>query len=195
MVKLRDIMSRDVVTVTPETTVRDAMELFAKHHVSGAPVVNGESVVGVVSNTDLLLLAATIPPTPPVAGAPLPAALPGDTEPSFGGPEWNALDDHTVDEAMSTNVVALPKDADATQAAELMRRLGIHRVLVMSGSRMVGIVSAIDVARAVARHRITARRYVFPRGAGDETPPGDADESHEPNGANDWPGGSHAEPA
>jgi len=41
MLRLRDIMTTDALTVTPETTVREAMELLARHHVSDAPVVGG----------------------------------------------------------------------------------------------------------------------------------------------------------
>ena len=41
ILRLRDIMTTDALTVTPETTVREAMELLARHHVSGAPVVSG----------------------------------------------------------------------------------------------------------------------------------------------------------
>jgi len=41
MLRLRDIMTTDALTVSPETTVREAMELLARHHVSDAPVVSG----------------------------------------------------------------------------------------------------------------------------------------------------------
>ena len=41
MLRLRDIMTTDVVTVSPESTIREAMELFASRHISGAPVVAG----------------------------------------------------------------------------------------------------------------------------------------------------------
>jgi CBS domain-containing protein len=206
MLKLRDIMSRDVLTVAPDMTMRDAMELFATRHVSGAPVVVGATVVGVVSSSDLLSLTQMSPVAPVVesepgsaseievdvelddvavngstwedllgsiGGVPAPYHTEAWTEPPTDasefppaptGPEWSALDERTVDEAMSRNIVALPPDVDVTQAAEVMQRLGIHRVLVMEGERLVGIVSARDVANAVAQHRLTARRYVFRRG-------------------------------
>jgi CBS domain-containing protein len=209
MLKLSDIMSRDVLTVTPETTVRDAMELFAVRHVSGAPVVADDAVVGVVSSSDLLSLIDTLPAVPTeepedfdaadgagpevpgdgAAGAPLPSAwagpsardgrtagtpatdawteLPDDLEPDtlrapgVPGPEWSPLDAHTVSEAMTRTIIALPPDADITEAAALMERSGVHRVLVMDGPKLLGLVSTVDVARAVAAHRIRTRRYVF----------------------------------
>jgi CBS domain-containing protein len=64
MLKLRQIMTTDVVSVTPLTTLRDAMELLARHHVSGAPVLAGDRVVGVVSAADLISFAASEPGVP-----------------------------------------------------------------------------------------------------------------------------------
>jgi CBS domain-containing protein len=202
MLKLRDIMTRDLLTFTPETTVRDAMEMLTVHHVSGAPVVVKGAVVGVVSTTDLLQLVGALPAVPEEA-RPAPegeeevestraereavfAELPGwegGTPASYyreawtelpaeasevlaspAGPEWAALDEHTVGEAMNTSVIALGPDADVTEAAKLMERFGIHRVLVLDGTRLVGLVSALDVAEAAADHRITTTEYVFRRG-------------------------------
>lgn len=204
MLRLRDIMTRDVVTVSPDISVRDAMELFAARHISGAPVVEGGRVIGVVSTTDLLDLASRIPAAPdgerpevegveqesgPPAedqawegtegweeGEELPAAffranwdaLPpedqGDDDTvanELAGPEWAPLEVHTVREAMTEQVVSLPPEADVGSAADLMQRLAVHRILVMDGDRLAGLVTALDVAQAVADHRITARQYVF----------------------------------
>lgn len=58
MLRLRDIMTTELVTVSPELSLRDAMELLVTSHVSGAPVVAQHRVVGVVSATDLLGFAA-----------------------------------------------------------------------------------------------------------------------------------------
>lgn len=64
MLRVRDIMSTDVVTIEPQATVRDAMELLARRHVSGAPVVSGDVLVGVVSANDLMTFAAALPGVP-----------------------------------------------------------------------------------------------------------------------------------
>lgn len=64
MVRLRDIMTTDVLTVTPETSIREAMELFGRNHVSGAPVISGGRVAGVVSGTDLMSFASSLPGVP-----------------------------------------------------------------------------------------------------------------------------------
>jgi CBS domain-containing protein len=64
MLRVRDIMTTDVITVAPETTLREAMELFAKQHVSGTPVVAGGHLVGVVSTTDLMMFTAALAGVP-----------------------------------------------------------------------------------------------------------------------------------
>jgi CBS domain-containing protein len=195
MLRLRDIMTTGALTVTPETTVREAMELLARHHVSGAPVVSGGTLVGVVSGNDLMSFAAAL------SGVPTEYDAHDEwgewAEPSIGDdveqgnepasaffadlwddagaevtgrianpstPEWNVLEEHEVSELMTRGPLStLGPDASAESAAELMRRKGIHRVLVTDGENLLGIVSALDIATAAADHRFTNRRYVFNR--------------------------------
>lgn len=189
MLHLADIMSTEVVTVSPDLGVRDAMDLFVASHISGAPVVSGQRVVGVVSTTDLLALAAGLPGAPTLREPPAEIgewedAEAFDTEnearaayftemwedagadvaertatPST--PEWNVLEEHTVSEAMTTALWSLPAETDVPHAAEYMQKHGIHRVLVMDGERLLGIVTTSDISAAVAEHKLTERRFVF----------------------------------
>src|SRR5450759_2527289 len=71
------------------------------------------------------------------------------------------LEDVTVDEVMTRKVQSLPPDCSVDEAAVLMGERQIHRVLVMQGDVLLGIVSTFDVAKAVAEHKITNRTYVF----------------------------------
>jgi CBS domain-containing protein len=64
MIRLRDIMTTEVLTVGPDMSVRDAMLLLADHHVSGVPVVSGRAVVGVVTANDLMEYVAALPEAP-----------------------------------------------------------------------------------------------------------------------------------
>jgi CBS domain-containing protein len=57
MIRIRDIMTREVLTVSPDLSIRDLMELLVSKHVSGVPVVSGDEVVGVVSATDVMAFA------------------------------------------------------------------------------------------------------------------------------------------
>src|SRR5690349_12661430 len=64
MLRLREIMTTEVATVAPETTIREAMEILTQRHVSGAPVVQAGVLVGVVTGTDLMAFAAALSGVP-----------------------------------------------------------------------------------------------------------------------------------
>lgn len=194
MLRLRDIMTADVLTVSPELSIRDAMSLFATRHVSGAPVLASGKVVGVVSTTDLMEFAADLPGVPTARAANTDEDLEEweeqedeieiedeeETSMAFfadswenagadvsermsevNSPEWNALEEHTVAEAMTRDVFALTPGTAVDVAADRMRTAGVHRVLVMDGEQLVGIVSTKDIANAVADHKLTTQRFIF----------------------------------
>jgi CBS domain-containing protein len=149
MLKLRDIMTRNVISAAPDMTIRDAMELLSQRHVSGAPVVDGGKVVGIFSASDILGLLADLDDTTPSLTF---RRRRGRTAP---------LEDLTVDEVMTRKIQSLPPDCSIDEAAALMGEKQIHRVLVMLGDVLLGIVTTSDVARAVAEHKIRNRTYVF----------------------------------
>jgi predicted transcriptional regulator len=69
-----------------------------------------------------------------------------------------------VSEVMTRPPLAtLPPDAGVEAAADLMKQRRIHRVLVTKDDALVGIVSALDVAEAVAEQLLTKRTYAFNR--------------------------------
>jgi len=182
MLRVRDAMTREVLRVTPETTLREAAELFVSRHVSGAPVVDGRKVVGVVSATDVLEFVATNPPVPrqrvdrrelgewaerpesePDDGAPgayyadLWDDAGAETTQRFAdseGPEWDVFAEHTVQEVMTRAVCSLPSTDSIMAAAEYMKTAGVHRLLVVDQGELVGIITSSDVARAVADHKL-----------------------------------------
>jgi CBS domain-containing protein len=188
MLRLRDIMTTDVVTVGPELTIRDAMALFATRHVSGAPVVASGKVVGVISATDLMEFAASLPDVAaerpesdtedewtrvdeevPDDDVSMAYFAEGWDDAGAEGSErmsdvsgWNALEDHTVGEAMTRSLFALGPDTAVELAADRMRTAGVHRVLVMQDEALLGIVTTKDISDTVADHKLTAHRFVFP---------------------------------
>lgn len=198
MLQVRDVMTREVITVSPEHTLREAMEILARHHVTGAPVVRGTEVLGVVSGSDLMEFASALPPLTDAEPEPLDLAwVEGDDAQAFddgsdaeaesaawfasrwrdeapdptdrvvdaGERTWSALDEHTVSEVMTHGVVALRPTVSLAAAADLMRRKRLHRVLVMEGPVLRGILSTTDIVAAVADGRLTRTRWVFPGGA------------------------------
>lgn len=187
MLKVRDVMTRYVLILTPDSSLRDAADLFARHHVSGAPVVAGNTVVGVVTATDLVEFLSVAPlgknaedgmetlvkrPTLDGWGAEeVPGALylteqsrgAGDeTSPRFelGERTGDVFAEHTVDEIMTVTVPWLSPETALVAAADFMQYAGVHRMLVLEHGRLAGIVTTSDVTRAVAQGRLGTRRDV-----------------------------------
>lgn len=174
MLKVSEIMTRDVLTVEPETTLRDAAELFSAKHIGGAPVCRGEKVVGVISIGDIVDFTTTAPDETVEDAGGVPADQ-GDaaeqedaaaasyymdlsdddadvddrmSEPAFV--ERRLLDEHVVEEAMSRDPIGVSPNDSVVDAADVMQRRGIHRVLVLEGGKLEGIVSTMDVMRALS---------------------------------------------
>jgi CBS domain-containing protein len=68
MLRLREIMTADVLTVAAGASIREAMEILSRNHVSGAPVVSGSTVVGVVTASDLMTFVAALSGVPTEQG-------------------------------------------------------------------------------------------------------------------------------
>ena len=179
MTTIEAIMTREVTTLEPEMSLREAGERLAADGLSGAPVVSGTRLVGVVSITDLVDFQASSPGVParrddqqewgefettdgwdeelndPPSGyfVGLWAESAGDVRKRFEvteGPEWDFWAEHTVGEVMTRKVVALGPEASVKDAAELMVKRGVHRGLVLRDGDVAGIVTSTDVVRAVA---------------------------------------------
>ena len=175
---VRDIMTRNVVSLNPDDTLRDAIGVLDAEAISGAPVVARGAVVGVLSTTDVLSFEAVTPGVPteddtrvqePAIGAEEPAK--DETHPvssyftdiwdnagadvlerarTTTSPEWDVLSEHVVSEAMSPGVRSVQAHASLADAASYMLRERIHRAFVMDGDRLVGVVTASDFLRVIA---------------------------------------------
>jgi CBS domain-containing protein len=180
MLRIRDIMTREVLTLAPDMSLREATELLTTHHVSGAPVLAGRKVVGVLSISDLLEAAGE--------GAEGPEQQQEEEddvwerEPEEEGPAgffdisgddgsedlselMNAArgmaEDRRVEDVMTRTLYSLPSSAEVPAAADYLRRCAVHRLLVVDDGALVGIVSSMDIVRAVAEHKLEVRRFVF----------------------------------
>jgi len=149
MQRARDVMTREVLTVTPETPVREIARLLLERGVSAAPVVDeAGKPLGMVSEGDIigrdddsgrqrrdwwLALVAEGEPLNP------------DYLASFDGPGSRARD------VMTTPVVTVTPDTEVAEIARLLAIHGIKRVPVVRDERLVGVVSRADLLRALAQ--------------------------------------------
>lgn len=130
MMRVVDMMQRDVKTVAEDATVAEAVTALVDAHVSGLPVVDGAGkIVGVVSTTDILEAEAEV-------------ADPDARERLFSATR--------VAEIMTRQPRVIGPAADVRAAAQQMLRQDVHRLFVEEHGRLVGVVSQTDIVRAVA---------------------------------------------
>lgn len=129
--KIASIMTRDVQACRSADTLARAAQLMWDHDIGAIPVVDDNGhLVGIVTDRDACMAAYT-------RGQPL-AAIP-------------------VADAMSTEVVACVKEANADEVERMMATAQVRRIPVIDATRrLIGIVSLNDLAGAMRRREVTA---------------------------------------
>jgi CBS domain-containing protein len=132
---VEELMTRDVLTVPPETPLKELARLLRDRRISGVPVIANGELLGVVSETDIVAKEQGR-----VANRPL---------------RRKRDDKHaatTAGEAMTSPPVTVPTWRSAAGAAAIMLEHGVNRLPAVDGDgRVVGIVSRADLVRAFAR--------------------------------------------
>jgi CBS domain-containing protein len=133
---VRDVMTRQPVTVTPDMSAKDALMLLDRHSITSMPVVDAKgAVLGVVGEADLVR-----------------DALPPDSRthllPITGERHHHA---QRVEDLMTRHPVTVHEDLDLAEATEMILGTTLKSVPVVDGSRLVGMLSRRDVVHALAR--------------------------------------------
>jgi len=141
----REIMSRRVITVTPETTIEEAIRLMLDHRISGLPVVEADgALAGIVTEGDLLRRFETGTDKRHSGWVSL---LLG---PGRLAAEYTRSHAHKVGEVMTTEVASVSPETPLAEVVELMEDRHIKRVPVTDGGKLVGIVSRANLVAALA---------------------------------------------
>jgi CBS domain-containing protein len=135
-VRVREVMSSPVVCVPPDMPLKEVANLLVRCKISAVPVVDGEELVGILSEADLIPL--ELAPDPRAHLAPLP-------ELPTGMPQ-------VIAEVMTRDVVALPEAGDVAEAGRLMLERHIKSIPIVRGRRVVGIVARRDLLKVLARN-------------------------------------------
>lgn len=146
MMKARDMMTTDVVTFTPDTPIREIARVFRARGISGAPVMVGDQILGIVTESDLIARHAQ-PHSPrylPLLDAQIPLG---------GQREYRELVrrilGRTAADIMTVPVKTIDADAEAEEVATLMIESRADPIPVLDGGRLVGIISHADVIRTL----------------------------------------------
>jgi CBS domain-containing protein len=142
--RVAEIMTRGVVTATPEMSVSEVARLMVEHHIGGLPVLDGDRLVGLV--TDLDLIARHQEPEMPSIFAFFGGYIPiGEREYEE---EMRRILATTAAELMTTTVFSIREDATIEELATLMYEREVNPVPVLNAQRrLVGIVSRSDLVR------------------------------------------------
>lgn len=145
MQKAKDIMSKNVVTISPKATVEELARLLIKHKISGVPVVdNAKNLIGIVTENDLINQNKRLH---------IPTIIRlFDAFIVFGSgrmqEEIKKMTASKVDEICTKKVVSITEETSLEEVATIMSEKNIHSLPVVRDSVVVGIVGKADVVSA-----------------------------------------------
>jgi len=147
MLKVADIMTKDVITVRTETTIRELAELFTRHRISSAPVVDASgALIGVVTETDLIEQDKSL--HIPTVISLFDWVIYLESEKKFEK-ELKKMTGQTVGDIYSEKVDTVAPSTPISEVADLMSSKKVHAIPVTEGKRVVGIVARIDLIRTM----------------------------------------------
>jgi CBS domain-containing protein len=149
--KVREIMTTDVVTVNPDTTVGELADILAKKKISGVPVVDGRGgVLGMVSEADIIVQDADL--HFPYYVQFLEMVIYLQSVHKFEERVRKQIASK-VSEIMTEDVVSVSPEESVREVATLMADRSVNRLPVIENGRLVGIVTRGDIVRAIAQQK------------------------------------------
>jgi CBS domain-containing protein len=147
MLKAKDIMNKNVVTVKKNTSVDELGRLFIEKNISGAPVMDEENnIFGIVTENDLVNQNKRlhIPTVVRLFDAFIPLEGFGSIE-----KEIKRMSASTAEEICSREVVTVSPDTSLQDIASIMAEKNIHLIPVISSGEIAGIIGKIDIIKGI----------------------------------------------
>lgn len=143
--RAHQIMTKDVVTVTPHTSIEDAAKIMLQTHISGLPVLDDAGkLVGIVSESDFLRRSEI------GTGRKRPAWLQFLVGPGRAATDFVHERGRKVEDVMTEDPITVDEETPLEDLVRLMEKNGIKRLPVMSGNTIKGIVTRSNLLQAVA---------------------------------------------
>ncbi|MFH1103946.1 MAG: CBS domain-containing protein, partial [Actinomycetota bacterium] len=140
--KVRDLMTTEPITTTPDTALKEAARLMVEHGVSGLPVLKDGKLIGMVTEGDFLRQEAN-------RDQPYRLSL---LEALFGDGTTSPPAVETVGEVMSEPVITINADATISEAARVMTHRRVKRLPVLDDAgALVGVISRADIVNAFTK--------------------------------------------
>lgn len=145
--KIKDIMTREVVTVPPHSNVRLVASLLGEKSIGAVPVLDETGVlVGIITESDLFIKEKGIP----FSVVKIPHIFNQWVEPRKLAAIYKEIDAHKASDVMSSPVITISPDMEVGEAASLMFKNQISRLPVVENNELVGIVSRSDIIKLMA---------------------------------------------
>ncbi len=149
MLTAKDIMTKEVVTVKPETSIEELSDLLVKNGISGAPVVDeAGKLYGIVTEDDLISRNKRL--HIPTVVSFLDAAIYLESSKKFEE-EVRRLSATKVGDICTRTVITIPEDTTLVDIATIMSDKKVHLLPVVRSGKIVGIVGKRDIVKAAAR--------------------------------------------
>ena len=149
MLIAKDIMTRDVLCVRPDTSIEELSSILVKNEISGVPVVDDSGALyGIVTENDLISRNKRL--HIPTVVSFLDAAIYLESSKKFEQ-EVKRLTATRVGDICSRKVITISEDTTVTDIATIMSEKKAHLLPVLRGGKVVGIVGKRDMVKAVAR--------------------------------------------
>lgn len=143
----KEVMVKDVVTVTGETTLEEVARIFIDRNISGMPVVDeNDRIVGVISEGDLVYQQK--PVTPPLFINLFDGILQVDRKDFWE--EISKMAAYQVKDLMNKHVISAHEDTSVNEIASLMINKKVNRIpIVDNDNHVLGIITRHDIIRNV----------------------------------------------
>lgn len=149
MIKAKDIMTKDVITIKPDVGIEELAKILVEHKISGVPVVNDEGeLIGIITENDLISRNKRlhIPTFIRLFDAFIMLERPSKMQ-----EEIKRMMASKVGELCSKNVITVTEDTPLEDIATIMAEKKIHLIPVVDGKKVVGIIGKVDIIKAMAK--------------------------------------------
>ncbi len=148
MITAKDIMTTDVVTVDPKTSVKEAANIMSEKGISGLPVVQNGELVGIVTENDLIIKDKKLhfPEYINVIGG----IIYLESYKKFRE-EFKKFTAVNVEELMTKDVITVSPDDSIEDIATIMHQENVNRLPVVDNSgQLIGIVTRANIVKHIA---------------------------------------------
>jgi len=143
----QDIMTREVITVTPDTDISQATRILLENHINGLPVVNADNLlVGIICQSDMIAQQKRIPL--PSLFTLLDGYITLTSAKQFEK-EVKKIAAARVEQAMTTKLVTVAPNTSLEDIASLMVEKKLHTLPVVDKGELVGIIGKEDMLRTL----------------------------------------------